>query len=77
MVHAIKEAGAWTHALERGAKEAKGSREKATQPEIMFYSRHYIDAWIRRGWVSGKNGRNHALELTDSGNNVVDIFHLD
>ncbi len=45
-----------------------------TQSEVMYYSRHYIDAWIKRGWVTGREAN---LELTDSGKNVVDIFYTD
>lgn len=47
------------------------------QAEKMYYSRHYIDGWIKNGWVDGKDGRGRVLRITDSGTNVTDIFYLD
>jgi len=43
----------------------------------MYYSRHYIDGWIKHGWIDGKEGRGRALTMTESGKNVTDIFYRD
>jgi hypothetical protein len=80
MIQAIKDAGAWTYDPEKErnmkAKDAqKGDR--LLQAEKMYYSRHYIDGWIKNGWVDGKDGRGRELQITNSGINVTDIFYLD
>lgn len=80
MILAIKDAGAWTYDPEREAKRRtadRGRDEKVAQAEKMYYSRHYIDGWIRRGWVDGKAGRGRELQITDAGENVTDVFYLE
>lgn len=80
MIQAIKDAEAWTYDPEKEAKfKAADPRrgEKIMQAEKMYYSRHYIDGWIRRGWVDGKAGRGRELQITDAGENVTDVFYLD
>lgn len=80
MIQAIKDAGAWTYDPEREAKRRaadRGRDEKVEQAEKMYYSRHYIDGWIRRGWVDGKAGRGRELQITDAGENVTDVFYLE
>lgn len=80
MIKAIKEAGAWNY--EKGSvgsvrgNDAPGE-ERAVQAEKMYYSRHFIDGWIKNGWVDGRNGRGRELTITESGINVTDIFFLD
>ncbi|MDW5562089.1 MAG: DUF6293 family protein [Methanomassiliicoccus sp.] len=79
MIQDLKEAGVWTYdgeAMEK-FKATDSRRDKLAQAEKMYYSRHFIDGWIRQGWVDGKNGRGSELRLTDSGENVTDIFYLD
>jgi len=71
MVQAIKEAGVWNYDPER-----EGRVKDKCQAEKMYYSRHYIDGWIKNGWVSGKEGRGRELQITDSGINITDIFFL-
>lgn len=79
MIKAIKDAGAWEY--EKGsAGSVKGDDvrgDRAVQAEKMYYSRHYIDGWIKNGWVDGKSGRGRELSITDSGINVTDIFYRD
>jgi hypothetical protein len=80
IIQAIKDAGAWTYDPEKEAKfKAADPRrgERVMQAEKMYYSRHYIDGWIRRGWVDGKAGRGRDLVITDSGENVADVFYLE
>jgi len=50
---------------------------KLTQSEKMYLMRHFIDEWIRRGWVEKVDGKKGWLRITPSGKNVVDIFHYD
>lgn len=80
MIQAIKDAGAWTYDPEKEArfKAADPRRgEKIMQAEKMYYSRHYIDGWIKHGWVDGKDGRGRELRITDSGENVIDVFYVE
>jgi hypothetical protein len=80
MIQAIKDAGAWTYDPEKEAKfKAADPRrgERIMQAEKMYYSRHYIDGWIRHGWVDGKAGRGRELTITDAGENVTDVFYLE
>lgn len=79
MIQSIKEAGAWTYDAERLTKlKDKDTRhgERALQAEKMYYSRHYIDGWIRNGWVDEKEGRGKSMRVTSAGDNVADIFYL-
>jgi hypothetical protein len=80
MIQDITEAGAWTYDQEKVEDQrapGTGRGEKVTQAEKMYYSRHYIDGWMKAGWVDGKNGRGRELKITGSGENVTDIFYLD
>ena len=42
------------------------------QAENMYYSRHYIEEWIRRGWIT-KDIRG-SMKLTADGQTVTEIF---
>ena len=70
MIKALKETKAWTY-------EGLNVDEKITQAEKMFYSRHYIESWLNRGWVEKEKGKRGKMKLTIAGENVCDIFHLE
>lgn len=79
MIQSIKEAGAWTYDAERLPKlKDRDTRhgERVLQAEKMYYSRHYIDGWIRNGWVDEKGGRGKSIRMISAGDNVADIFYL-
>jgi hypothetical protein len=80
LIKAIKDAGAWTYEPgQTGSVKDSDARggDRVVQAEKMYYSRHYIDGWIKNGWVDGRSGRGRELEITESGRNVTDIFYLD
>jgi hypothetical protein len=79
MINELKEAGAWTYDEERleKLKASDSGQERLAQAEKMYYSRHYIDGWMKRGWVDGRNGRGKELAITASGENIAEIFYLD
>ena len=70
MIKALTDAGVWEYRPERPKKDK-------LQAEKMFYSRHFIDGWIKQGWVNGKEGRGKQLEITESGKNVTEVFYRD
>ena len=52
-------------------KQEKKAKDKM-QSDKMFYRRHYIDKWIKEGWVvEDKDG---GLSLTDAGEMVTEVF---
>lgn len=76
MIRAIREAGVWTYEPddERKKPSDPDRNEKPTSSEKMYYSRHYIDGWAKRGWVEGER---QDLKITKSGRNTIDIFYRD
>jgi hypothetical protein len=76
MIRAIRGAGAWTYEPDDERKKPSNpdSNEKPTSSEKMYYSRHYIDGWVKRGWVKGER---QGLTITKSGRNTIDIFYRD
>ncbi len=68
MIKALIDAGVWDYKPERPKKDPE-------QAKKMFYSRHFIDGWIKLGWVNGKDGRGKQLEITESGKNVTEVFY--
>jgi len=67
----LKKAGLWDYQ----PNEAEKKTDKK-QKEVMYYQRHYIDAWVRNGWV-GKPARGAKYDLTDDGKNVTETFYQD
>ena len=67
MIAALKEEGIWNY------EGAVGQGKNVAQAEKMYYSRHFVNSWLERGWVR-KEGRGK-LALTEAGLNVCDIFH--
>lgn len=65
MIEALKDAGCWQ-------REGKERVKDQVQAEKMYYARHFIDAWVSKGWVS-KTGRRR-LELTAAGETVTNVF---
>ena len=70
MIKALTDAGVWDYKPERPKKDLE-------QAKKMYYSRHFIDGWIRQGWVNGKDGRGKQLGITESGKNVIEVFYRD
>ena len=68
MIKALTEAGVWDYRPDRPKKDPE-------QAKKMFYSRHFIDGWIKQGRVNGKDGRGKQLAITDSGRNVTEVFY--
>ena len=52
-------------------KEEKKVKNKL-QSDKMFYRRHYIDKWIKEGWVEEEKGG--GLSLTKAGEMVTEVF---
>ncbi|UCE38959.1 MAG: hypothetical protein JSW00_06970 [Thermoplasmata archaeon] len=52
----------------KGKKKPKNK----VQSDKMFYRRHYIDKWIKRGWV--EEDKDGGLGLTDAGVMVTEVF---
>ncbi len=69
MIRALTEAGVWEHRPEN-------LKRNELQAAKMYYSRHFIDGWVKQGWISGKEGRGKP-KITDSGNNVTEVFYKD
>ncbi len=65
MIEALKLEGHWKRRENIEVKDKE-------QSEIMYYSRHYVDEWIRRGWII-KEMRG-GMELTADGLTVTEIF---
>lgn len=55
-------------------KIENGSVKDQLQSDKMFYRRHYIDKWIKMGWVIDNEG---ALEVSSAGRMVTDVFCVD
>ena len=69
MIEALEAAGIWDY-----KPDGKKNEEQAKK---MYYSRHFIDGWIKLGWITGKSGRGRDIEITESGKNVTDIFYME
>jgi hypothetical protein len=52
-------------------KDKKKVKNKL-QSDKMFYRRHYIDKWIKEGWV--QEDKDGGLSLTDAGMMVTEVF---
>ncbi|UCC93412.1 MAG: hypothetical protein JSW25_01730 [Thermoplasmata archaeon] len=65
MIGAMKDAGCWD-------REDAGVVKDQDQAEKMFYARHYIEGWARRGWVT--KDRRGRLDLTEDGVTVTQVF---
>ncbi len=65
MIEALKADGCWE-------REAPENVKDPVQSDKMYYSRHYIDEWVKRGWVDrDQRGR---LSLTEDGMTVIEVF---
>ncbi len=70
MIKALTEAGVWEH-------QPENLKREGLQAAKMYYSRHFIDGWIKQGWVNGKEGHRKHPEITESGKNVTEVFYMD
>lgn len=63
MIRELRAAGLWRDG---------GERYDVTQKDKMYYNRHFIDPWIKNGWVRRKGRK---LEMTDMGRMIIDVFY--
>ena len=63
----IREMGAVLRALAGGRKV-----KNKLQSDKMFYRRHYIDKWIKEGWIEEE--KVGGLSLTKAGEMVTEVF---
>lgn len=66
MIAALKEEGCWGRADDPEARDPK-------QAERMYYARHFIDGWLKNGWVT--RDQRGLLELTEDGRMVTQVFY--
>lgn len=65
----LREAGLWDY-----TPVAADRKTEPKQKEVMYYQRHYIDSWVRLGWLD-KPARGAKYDLTDAGQNIIDTFY--
>jgi hypothetical protein len=66
MIDAIKDGGCWDRTEDPAARDPR-------QAERMYYARHYIDGWLKNGWVV--RDERGVLEVTPDGEMVTEVFY--
>ena len=71
IISALKNAGLWEY--EPNIHEKKTDSK---QKEIMYYQRHYIQAWQKHKWID-KPSSKAKYDLTEDGKNIIMTFYVD
>lgn len=71
IISALKNAGLWEY--EPNIHEKKTDFK---QKEIMYYQRHYIQAWQKYKWID-KPSSKAKYDLTEDGKNIIMTFYVD
>ncbi|AGI47299.1 hypothetical protein TALC_00289 [Thermoplasmatales archaeon BRNA1] len=71
VIKALADAGLWEYEANEGSVKTSPK-----QKEVMYYQRHFINAWVEQGWID-KPSRRSRFDLTETGKNVIDTFYID
>ncbi len=71
IIAALKNAGLWEYRPNPSEKKTDSK-----QKEIMYYQRHYIQAWQKHKWID-KPSSKAKYDLTEDGKNIIMTFYVD
>lgn len=68
VIAALKNAGLWEY-----RPNAHDRKTDIKQKEIMYYQRHYIQGWVRYGWIEKQSSKSK-YDVTEDGRNIILTF---
>ncbi|MCQ2078794.1 MAG: DUF6293 family protein, partial [archaeon] len=70
VIQQLKDDELWLYEM-----SASSSKTVPKQKETMYYQRHYVDNWVRNGWIEKPQGIGK-YRLTDNGLVIINTFYV-